>query len=127
MNLPENRVILDLTSFPTSSVDTGDNVAKPPEKKAPKGRRNYKIEQRCNQSSLDQLTQPGNEETDKRGNKIIGGFSHHLKNSDTGGISVLFTWPDLSRRNQLLAGSLTRSEAIGARVKLTSGGKQVAN
>ncbi len=112
MNLPENRVILDLTSFPTSSVDTGDNVAKPPEKKAPKGRRNYKIEQRCNQSSLDQLTQPGNEETDKRGNKIIGGFSHHLKIR----IPAEFRScsPGLTSRagNQLLEGSLTRSEAM---------------
>jgi hypothetical protein len=112
MNLPENRVILDLTSFPTSSVDTGDNVAKPPEKKAPKGRRNYKIEQRCNQSSLDQLTQPGNEETDKRGNKIIEGFSHHLKIR----IPAEFRScsPGLTSRagNQLLAGSLTRSEAM---------------
>ena len=54
-------------------------MAQPPQKKEPKGRRDYKVEQRCHQSTLDQLTQPRDEETHQRRNKIIWGFSHHLK------------------------------------------------
>jgi hypothetical protein len=54
-------------------------MPKPTKEKEPKGRRNYKIEQRGQQSSLDQLTEPRDEETHQRGNKITWGFSHHLK------------------------------------------------
>jgi len=46
-------------------------VAKPAEKKDPKCAGDHEIEQRGNDSSLNQLSQPGNEETHERGNEIV--------------------------------------------------------
>ena len=54
-------------------------MAQPPQKKEPKGRRDDKIEQRCHQSTLNQLTQPRDKKTHQRRDKIIWGFSHYLK------------------------------------------------
>jgi hypothetical protein len=57
-------------SLPASSVNAGDNVAKPAEKKDPKSSANYKIKERGKHPPLEQLSKSWNEEARKRGNEI---------------------------------------------------------